>query len=129
MLDGIRTKALTLCNKHERLNCHRCGFGQAEPVCYCAIGAGGKPCVDRAYCSEHGDRKFAEASEARWRKNGAFVDKPDPGHCRFNCRTARESWLAGHAAGLNLPSELTGKYTDAEQEAYREWERRQAKTD
>lgn len=29
-------------------------------VCYCAIGAGGKPCVDRSHCDKNGNRYFAE---------------------------------------------------------------------
>lgn len=29
-------------------------------MCYCSIGAGGKPCKDRDYCDKHGDHKFYE---------------------------------------------------------------------
>ena len=29
-----------------------------DKVCYCAIGAGGKPCVDRAHCDKHGNDYF-----------------------------------------------------------------------
>ena len=106
MLDGVQTK-----------------------TCYCAIGAGGKPCVDRAYCDEHRDRKFAERVAA--------VRKPDEygndGRCRCNCRTAKESFVAGYLACManeyphNNYTEA-GLLDEAEGE-YREWKRRQAKTD
>ena len=89
MLDGVQTK-----------------------TCYCAIGAGGKPCVDRAYCDVHRDRKFAERVES--------LRKPDEygndGRCRFNCRTAKENWMQGYieaqhnaARGVDLDAQEAWK--------------------
>ena len=36
-----------------------------EGFCYCAIGAGGKPCVSREFCDEHGNERFRQNAEKR----------------------------------------------------------------
>ena len=31
-----------------------------KPFCYCSIGAGGKPCINREYCDNNKNRVFEE---------------------------------------------------------------------
>lgn len=48
--------------------------------------------------------------------------KEDDAHCRFNCRTERQAWIAGFREAV---SNTNYRACDA-QEVYREWKRRQA---
>lgn len=85
--------------------------------------------------AKHRDRKFEEREREkketdRWRKNGAFLDKPDPGRCRFNCRTAKENqeaaWYAARQrdeSGLMI-YESFDEYWNTE--GRHDWKRRQA---
>ena len=74
-------------------------------VCYCEIGAGGKPCRDRAHCDKfyHNQR------------------------CRLNCRTEKENWTAGYVRALET-CEPGSRMPDStpQEEADHEWKRQQA---
>jgi len=40
-------------------------FGKKKSFCYCAIGAGGKPCVSREFCDAKRQKEFCDAKRQK----------------------------------------------------------------